>query len=303
MFHQKKHAFSSLRYIALPCILLFFSFASISETDNDIKWQDAAKEVDGFPFNSSYIDSVKQANNVITPESPLRVIKKHYSCDAETLVYDIAWGPFKAGYVVLTIEPDMKNGVIKLGGKALSNNFISAFYRMRDYIISTIDAKGLYPLFFEQHLREGKRYKMDGYVLYDNVAGKTLVQERKFKSLETPKFIHDYISLLYYVRTMKTSPGDTFSINLFIHSKVHPIFFKCGKVRKKIEVDAGTFNCILVEPKLAGEGRAFGKRDKMEVWISDDQYRMPVLIRSKIKVGAVNAKLIWHSHSTSAHSG
>ena len=168
---------------------------------------------------------------------------------------------------------------------------------MRDFIISTVDAEGLYPLFFEQHLREGKRYKMDGYILYDHAAGKTYVQEKKFKSLETPRFIHDYISVLYYVRTMKTAPGDTFSLNLFIHSKVHPIFFKC-KEKKRIDVDAGSFNCVLLEPRLAGEGN-FGKKDKMEVWLSDDIRRIPVLIRSRIKVGSVNAKLIWHSRSCS----
>ena len=120
---------------------------------------------------------------------------------------------------------------------------------MRDYVMSVVDADGLYPVFFEQHLREGKRYKADGYILYDQAGGKTYVQERNFRSLETPQFIHDYISILHYIRAMDFSPGDTFTLNLFIHSKVHPIF-QCQK--KNNQVDTGVF-IIQLEPKLAGE--------------------------------------------------
>ncbi|NLG16866.1 MAG: DUF3108 domain-containing protein [Fibrobacter sp.] len=279
--------------------LILFSFTMSASAEEEIKWQDASKEVDNFLFKPDYIDSVRNLNNVSGTHKSLRYLEKRIPCEAETLVYDVAWGPFKAGYVVLTVEPDVKNRIIRLGGKALSNNFVGAFYRMRDYVMSTIDADGIYPLFFEQHLREGKKYKADGYILYDHETGKTYVQEKKFRSLETPQFIHDYISILYYIRTMQIAPGDTFSLNLFIHSKVHPIFFKC-KERMEIKVDAGTFKCILLEPKLAGEGRAFNKKDKLEVWMTDDEYKIPVLIKSKIKFGTINAKLIWKSGRNSA---
>lgn len=277
-----------------------FTIAKVDKVE--IKWQDAAKEVDVFLFKQQYIDSVKNVNNVTGPQSSLRFIEKKRPCEPETLVYDVAWGPFKAGFVVLTTEPDPRNRTIRLGGKALSNNFISAFYRMRDYVMSVVDADGLYPVFFEQHLREGKRYKADGYILYDQAGGKTYVQERNFRSLETPQFIHDYISILHYIRAMDFSPGDTFTLNLFIHSKVHPIFFNVRE-KKTIEVDAGVFNCIRLEPKLAGEGRAFNKRDKLEVWVTDDQYKTPVLIKSKIKFGTINAKLIWKNRSRTQTSG
>jgi hypothetical protein len=164
---------------------------------------------------------------------------------------------------------------------------------MRDYLLSTVDADGLYPLFFEQHLREGKKYKADRWMLFDKNAGKIHVKEKKFKTIETTEFVYDYLSMLYYVRAMKTAPGDTFTLKTYTDSKILPIFINCTE-RTVIKVDAGTFSCIRLEPKLAGDGKTFNKKDKLEVFISEDQNRLPVLIRSKIKFGSITAKLIWY---------
>jgi hypothetical protein len=79
-----------------------------------------------------------------------------------------------------------------------------------------------------------------------------------------------------------------------MHKKIYPLWFQC-KESREIKVDCGTFNCTQIEPKLVGESGAFNKRDRMEVWISNDERRMPVQIKSKIKFGAVSARLIYFS--------
>lgn len=268
-----------------------------SDSQEEISWQEASSEVDGFPYSERFVDSVRNVHSVFLRPQPLRMVTPKSVCEPETLVYSVGWGPFNAGYVVLTAVPDKENGTIKLGAKALSNNFISVFYRMRDYIITTVDAQGLYPCFFEEHLREGKKYKANSYALFDHVDGKVLVQGRTFKSVDAPSFVQNYISVLYYLRkAVVFAPGDTFTEQLFVHGKVHPIFTKVKK-SDSVAVDAGTFPCVLLEPKLAGEGRAFNKRDKLEVWLSDDSRQMPIHIKSKIKFGSINARLIWYSRS------
>lgn len=270
--------------------------APADTAEQEIRWEEAAMQVDSFPFSSTFIDSIREVHKVPLPQQPLRVVTEETFCVPETLVYKVGWGPFNAGYVVISTLYDSSRGTIEIGGKALSNNFVSAFYRMRDYVISTIDARGLYPLFFEQHLREGRRYKANEYILFDHVGGKVHVQSRKkFETKESPPFVHDYLSVLYTVRSNRTlTPGDTFSERLFIHSKVHSMFFSV-KASKPKEVDAGTFPCILLTPRLVGEGRAFNKRDKLEIWFSDDRRRLPVAVRSKIRFGAINARLIWYN--------
>jgi hypothetical protein len=168
---------------------------------------------------------------------------------------------------------------------------------MRDYVLSTVDADGLYPIFFESHLREGKRYKADHWILFDNSRGLLHVKEKKFKSIEAPPFIHDYLSMLYYVRSIQTAPGDTFSLSMYTDSKIYPIHFSC-KETKSVEIESGTYTCSVIEPKLAGDGRAFNRKDKLEVLISDDSLRLPVLIKSKIKFGYITARLIWFENKS-----
>lgn len=282
---------------ALRCLFVSILLCSVAlrAQDDDFKWQDAAKEVEDLPYSRAFIDSVKDHHLEKKTNYSLRQVKAGSFAKGETLVYEIVWGVFKAGYVVLSTEPHPQTGTIRIGAKAVSNNFVSAFYKMRDHIISWVDADGLYPHFFEQHLREGK-YKMDGYILYDNNAEKVFVQERKFRTFQAPPFTHDYLSILYYVRSMDLSKGGSFSVNMFIHSKIHPIQFRV-KERKTLQVEAGSFDCIMVEPRLVGDGKTFNKKDKMEVWFTADEEKIPVLIKSKIKVGSITAKLIHYERN------
>lgn len=273
-------------------IFLFFSVPVNSADSDDINWEQTAKEVDNLPYSSTFIDSIKKAHSFSPGNRSIRKLAIQ-KLQKETLVYEIGWGPVKAGYIILSTDYNRTDNSIILGGKALSNNFVSAFYKMRDYLLSTIDADGLYPLFFEQHLREGKKYKADRWMLFDKTAGKIHIKEKGFKTVETTEFVYDYLSILYYVRAMKTAPGDTFTLRTYTDSKIHPILVNCNE-KTTVKVDAGTFKCIRLEPKLAGDGKTFNKKDKLEVFISDDKNRLPVLIRSKIKFGSINAKLIWY---------
>lgn len=276
------------------CWMIAVSSGSLcaKEDEENYRWDEAVKFVDNLPFSASVLDSLKKVFNVTFPSTPLRIETERSFCTSETLVYDIGWGPFKAGYVVLTAAADTASRTIKLGGKGLSNGFVTTFYRMRDYVISTIDAKGLYPLFFEQHLREGKRYQRDGWILFDHQKNTIYVKERRVTTLKSPAFVNDFLSVLYLVRTRKFGPGDTFSLPLYADGKVHFIGIAC-KERQMLSLGDAKINTLLIVPKLVGDKGAFNKKGSLEIWLSDDLVKIPVQIKSKISIGAVAAKLIY----------
>jgi hypothetical protein len=58
-----------------------------------------------------------------------------------------------------------------------------------------------------------------------------------------------------------------------------------------VEVPAGKFECYRVEPIIAGEG-LFMQKGNLEVWLTTDERRLPVLMRSKVLVGAFTAELV-----------
>jgi hypothetical protein len=55
-------------------------------------------------------------------------------------------------------------------------------------------------------------------------------------------------------------------------------------------VDAGTFDCLVVEPFLRYPG-IFTQKGRVRVWVTNDRYKIPVLVRSKVVIGDVSAVL------------
>jgi hypothetical protein len=60
--------------------------------------------------------------------------------------------------------------------------------------------------------------------------------------------------------------------------------------RERIEVPAGKFDCVMLEPVLKSEG-IFKSKGQMFVWLSDDERRIPVLVKSKVPIGSISVSL------------
>ena len=284
-----------IHFIVLTALFIFSLNTAPNAQEENFKWQDASNELDALAFSQSFIDSVKNEHlGVKSSGSPRRSGKSPWG--KETLIYEVQWGPMKAGFMILTAEPDPASGQIRLGMKMISNNFVSSIYRIRDYSITWVDAKEFYPTFFEQHTRE-KKYRKDEYIIYDNkrekiIVGRATNKKNEVTEIEAPPFTHNFVSALYYARTMDLSAGGSFSINMYTRPNVHPMRMR---VRKEERVSVGNkkYRSLMIEPTLAGDGERFNKNDHMTVWIAqDDEHRVPVMAKSKLKFGSVTARLV-----------
>jgi len=287
------------KYLSLPATALILIMTlrlaptarAATNDDEDFKWQEASKELDAFPFSQAFTDSVRKAHaGELSKQKGLRAVEPGRFITGETLVFDVGWTVFKAGYLILSATHIRNRGLLRVGAKAMTGNAVSAIYKVRNHEISWVDADGLYPIFFEQHVREGKKYKSDNYVVYDNVNNKLFLKGDKV--FDTPKFTHDYISVMYYVRSMPLNPGDVFEASLFSKPKTYPLKFKVHDKRETIHVNGKSYTCVTVEIAMVGEGRVFTKKDKMFVWVTDDKDHYPVMLKSKAKIGSLNAKLV-----------
>ena len=61
--------------------------------------------------------------------------------------------------------------------------------------------------------------------------------------------------------------------------------------KQESDVGAGKFNCIVVEP-LAREGGLFKSDGKVDIWLTDDERRIPVRVSTKILIGSIDAELV-----------
>jgi hypothetical protein len=279
---------------ARASILVLVAVAALSLARRDDKeeieqWADLEALVDTTGFSHSFIDSLARHKAVDAGRS-LRTIEQHVPVAAEKVVLEASWGPFKAGYGILTTSPDPARGQLRLSVKAVTTRFISALFKVRDYLQSSVDMQGLYPVFHQEHIREG-RYRAKRWALFDHAGGVVHSSKKRYRRVEAEPFVHTLLTLLYHVRNMRLAPGDTFTVACYVQGKVYPVFFNCRR-KDLVKTKAGDFECVELEPVLTGTGRNFSRRDRVRLWLTDDERHMLVKVRSKLKVGAVNAELV-----------
>jgi hypothetical protein len=207
----------------------------------------------------------------------------------EKLVFSIDYGPVNAGEGTLEITGIIESQgrpCYRIESRAKSNSFFSAFYKVRDKVVSHIDVAGLFSRYFSKRLREGT-FKRTVEIEFDHEAGKARYADgREFDTLPG---MHDILSAFYYVRTLDLEPGTPHGVMTHSSRKNYSLQVLVHR-RERVEVPAGTFDCIVVEPIIEGEG-LFQHEGQLTIWLSDDEHRLPVLMKTKVKVGSIDASL------------
>jgi hypothetical protein len=281
-------------FFRFACLALTFLSPSASDTLHpiDADWYRLERQSDFPPcFPGRFIDSLHLAKGVMPAQSG-RTIPRNPFVNGEKFVFEVSWGPINAGYVILDAAPDSSGNRLIITGKGMTNGFFSSMYKLRDYIQASLDINGVYPFFFEQHLREG-RYRADRWEMFDQARNTVFTYKKDADSVAVPVFVQNYFSMIYWVRSLSFAPGDSLSFDCFVDKKSHRLVLYCPN-RATIKVEAGTFNCLLVKPVLVGEGRVFTKKDEILLWFTNDGFKMPVMAKAKIKFGSITARLIWY---------
>ena len=208
--------------------------------------------------------------------------------EGERLVFAIQYGLIYAGDATLEIRNIAIIDSIPsyhIISTARTNRAFDIVFKVRDRVESFMDYENLFSLRFEKHLREGK-FKRDEEVRFDQ---RQHVAHYLDKTFPIPPNTQDILSALYYVRTLSVEVGQAIAMANHTGGKNYPIYVKIlGKER--VTVPAGTFDCIVVEPVLQTSS-VFEHKGRLTIWLTDDSLKMPVLMRSKVVIGAFEALL------------
>ena len=230
------------------------------------------------------------AGNPQTPDDFRKLNNKAFA-DGEKLVFDVKYGFVTAGIGTMEI-PKIK----KISGRdsyyvLFTVNTVPSFdwmFKVRDRYETYIDKEALFPWRFEQHIREGK-YSRDFSAFFDQRKGKAKTSEGEYT---IPKNVNDILSAFYVVRTMdfsKMKVNDKVNLQNFYKDKVYDLDVRyLGK--ETVEVPAGKFECIVVEP-LVKEGGLFKSEGSIIIYMTNDEAKMPVRVKTKVIIGSINADL------------
>jgi len=228
----------------------------------------------------AYFDASQSIERVI-PNNAFKV--------GEKLTFIIRYGIIRAGSSTMSIpEIINRNGYecFKIETEARSSSFFSAFFKVRDRVVSYMDKDGLFTWGFEKHLREGK-FRADRYVEYDQVNGWAVTNKKD--SLQIPPCVQDILTTFYYIRTQNLDVGKSLFLDNHADNKLYPLEVKVHK-KERLKVKAGTFDCLVVEPILRASG-IFKSKGRLLVWLTDDERKIPVQMKSKILIGYITAEL------------
>ena len=207
----------------------------------------------------------------------------------ESVRFSIEYGLVKAGSAWLEVEPMMtyrNRQCYHLVSRAESNEFMSKIYKVRDRIDSLIDAEGLYSVRYRKRIREGS-YERDYDVAYDAAGGKAKYADGRV--FEMQPWSKDALAAFYFVRHQPLEIGKDIVVAHHSDRRSTPIHVKVHR-KEKIKVPAGEFDCVVIEPVMDSEG-LFKSSGQLLIWVTDDARRVPVLMKSKIPVGTIDAVL------------
>jgi hypothetical protein len=231
-------------------------------------------------------------------QNEFRKVKNETFIPGEFLKYRVFYDSWMtanltAGYGTMEIDPLLNtiNGreTYHITVTGNSAGLFSLFYKVRDRFETFVDREGMMPLKFLRRTREGG-YKRDDEVLFDHV-GKTAHSKRAIKEI-TP-YTQDIVSAFYYVRTFDfdtAEVNDAYYVDFFLDDSLYhsEIIFEG---REWVDTDFGEIYCMKFKPKVA-VGDIFQEPYPMELWVSDDQNKIPVLMRSAVFIGSVKIELV-----------
>lgn len=209
----------------------------------------------------------------------------------EKLTFDVKYGFITAGVAIMEIPKIRRIAKRETYHITFNVNTVSSFdpfFKVRDRYETYMDVKGLFPWRFEQHIREGN-YSKDFSAFFDQRKNKAKTKKGTY---DIPDDVSDIVSAFYLTRTFRYDTlkvGESVYLENFFKDKIYPLKV-VYRGKETIEVEAGTFDCIVVEP-LVVEGGLFKSEGSIIIWLTDDDVKMPVKVKSKVVIGSINAEL------------
>jgi hypothetical protein len=161
------------------------------------------------------------------------------------------------------------------------------FYRVNDQYESWIDRHTGNSLRFKQDLNEGRRDVERSFEIFPERA--VFIESGEDSTQASVKNPLDDGSFLYFLRTIPLAVGETYTFERYFRPDRNPVTIKVLR-KERIEVPAGEFDAIVVQPIISTKG-IFSENGHAEVWLSDDENRIMLQMKSGLSFGSLNLYL------------
>jgi hypothetical protein len=212
----------------------------------------------------------------------------------ERLEFVLAYSGITAGHAVQEVK--QVNNELQIISTAKSADWLRIFFpvddRIESYLIS--GTPPLYigsPRLYQEHKHEGKTItNREARFDQQKLEVTTIDHRNKTENKQAiTKRTYDTLSSFYYFRTIPLQVGTSYYIDIYDCTRIWNTEVKVLR-REELVTPLGKFNTIVIHPLLKSEG-IFARTADMFIWLTDDDRRIPVLMKSKVVVGSITATL------------
>jgi len=207
----------------------------------------------------------------------------------ERMEYEVRFGPIKVGSGHMEVV-----GIDSIRGRQSWHTAFwvqggTFFYKVNDLNESWFDTESLASLRFVQQLEEGSKDRERHFEIYPDRAVFVAMHDKPVKEQPSVHEPLDDGSFLYFIRTIPLVVGKTYDFDRYFRPDRNPV--RISVLRKeRITVPAGTFNAIVIQPIIKTKG-IFSEDGRAEVWLSDDDRKIMLQLKSHLSFGSLNLYL------------
>lgn len=215
----------------------------------------------------------------------------------EWLKFKMSYSNFlNAGFSTMEVRETTNNQkeAFHILGKGKSTGIVSLFFNVKDDYQTYMYKKSLLPYRFIRKIDEGG-YTKDEEILFDHDNNEATVKNYKHNTVNKHPIgddIQDLLSSLYYLRNQNLKnlkAGDEIELKMFIDKEITN--FKLHFLGKEVvKTKFGKVNALKFRPMVQA-GRVFKAQESLTIWISDDENKIPLLIKASLAVGSLRADL------------
>lgn len=165
---------------------------------------------------------------------------------------------------------------------------VGVFFKVENVVESFIDMEELFSRRYVKNIKEG-RYRDTLLVNFDQTAHLAIKEDTTFT---IPENVQDPLSILWYFRQQSLKEGEIISLPYSDGKRNHTLEVRILK-KEEISTPLGKFSTDVIEFSVGGKERQYLKKEvRLKVWFSDDEMRMPILIKAKASVGSITGVLV-----------
>lgn len=214
----------------------------------------------------------------------------------QTLRYAVEWRLIRAGTV--TVESQKSHILLRLESAGL----VSSLFKIQDVYNVDYDESSCATSSVLDSM-EGKRHH-DTRVTYDRARNHAFFVERdvlkntliRETGTDIPNCVSDVLGALHKLRGLSVEPGQTAHLPVSDGRRSASVTI-AARQREEVTTPSGTYKAIRYEADLLN-GVVYTRKGHVEVWLSDDERKLPVQIRLRLSfpIGSVTLALEKEEH-------